>query len=232
MLHIFTLCYGYKFSIENVNKLYKQIKSKYKGKFTFYCYTDKEEKLAAGIKKVRLVRELHPEVREAWYKIDFFKKDFIKYKKGDTCISLDLDQDVINDPSPLFDMEVPKGQIGSLNKWWVLNPTCKLDGGFYKWHANTLTHVYDTFYEDTMSWMMKYWKAGIVTIPFFGEQNFVSEMVENHVEAEPHLAVRWKYEHRLDLNYEYFEISHGEMLRVDDKWSDKCVLVHNSRFIG
>ena len=77
MLHIFTLCYGYKFSIENVNKLYKQIKSKYKGKFTFYCYTDKEEKLAAGIKKVRLVRELHPEVREAWYKIDFFKKDFI-----------------------------------------------------------------------------------------------------------------------------------------------------------
>ena len=30
-------------------------------------------------------------------------------------------------------------------------PTCNLDGGFYKWHANQNTQVYDTFYKDPMN---------------------------------------------------------------------------------
>ena len=74
MLHIFTLYYGNKFTKDNVNNLYKQIKKYYKGEFTFYCYTDKKEKFANGIRRIHLIREKNPNVREAWYKIDFFMK--------------------------------------------------------------------------------------------------------------------------------------------------------------
>ena len=72
MLHIFTLYYGSKFTKDNVNNLYKQIKKYYKSEFTFYCYTDKKDKLVSGIKKIKLERESRPSVRGAWYKIDFF----------------------------------------------------------------------------------------------------------------------------------------------------------------
>ena len=108
MLHIFTLYYGNKFTKDNVNNLYKQIKKYYKGEFTFYCYTDKKEKFANGIRRIHLIREKNPNVREAWYKIDFFMKSFVKYSKDDTCIVMDIDQEIVNDPTPLFDIEVPK----------------------------------------------------------------------------------------------------------------------------
>ena len=232
MLHIFTLYYGNKFTKDNVNNLYKQIKKHYKGKFTFYCYTDKKEKFADGIRRIHLIREKSPSVRGAWYKINFFTKGFVKYSKGDTCIVMDIDQEIVNDPTPLLDMDVPENAIGSLSKWWTLEPTCELDGGFYKWHANTLTEVYDIFYRDPMKWMTKYWKEGVVTIPFFGEQNFVSDAVGLHVEAPAHLAARWKEESSLDIQSAYYEATDGEMLKVDDEWSDKVVLIHHSRFIG
>lgn len=236
MLHIFTLYYGKKekFTKDNVNNLYKQIKKYYKGKFTFYCYTDKKEKLAAGIKKIKLIREKNPNVREAWYKIDFFKKDFVKYSKGDMCIVLDIDQEIVNDPTPLFDTKVPIGGIASLDKWWVMEeePTCKLDGGFYKWYANTLSNVYDTFYEDPMKWMLHYWKEKIVTIPFFGEQNFVSEMTKKHVTVEGRLAARYREDKARQLQVSYFAVSNGDILRINNQWSDNLVLVHYSKFIG
>ena len=232
MLHIFTLYYGNKFTKDNVDNLYKQIKKYYKGKFTFYCYTDKKEKLAAGIKKIKLIREKNPNVREAWYKIDFFKKDFVKYSKDDMCIVMDIDQEVVNNLEPLFDMNVPKGSIGSIEKWWTLEPACELDGGFYKWHANTLTHVYDTFYQDPMKWMTKYWKERIVTIPYFGEQNFVSEMTDKHVIAPGRLATRYREDKYKQLQILYFSVSDGDILRADDVWSENIVLVHHSKYIG
>tara|TARA_B100000242_G_scaffold288008_1_gene255628 strand:- start:59 stop:757 length:699 start_codon:yes stop_codon:yes gene_type:complete len=232
MLHIFTLYYGSKFTKDNVNHLYKQIKKYYKSEFTFYCYTDKKDKLVSGIKKIKLDRESNPSVREAWYKIDFFKKDFVKYSKGDMCIVMDIDQEIVNDPTPLLDMDVPENAIGSLSKWWTLEPTCELDGGFYKWHANTLTEVYDIFYRDPMKWMTKYWQEGIVTIPYFGEQNFVSDAVGLHIEAPAHLAARWKEEKSLDLNAAYYYATDGDILNADGKWSERVVLIHHSKFIG
>ena len=228
MLHIFTLYYGSKFTKDNVNHLYKQIKKYYKNEFTFYCYTDKKDKLASGIKIIKLEEKL----LEAWNKIDFFKKDFVKYSKGDMCITMDIDQEIVNDPTPLFDMDVPENAIGSLNKWWTLEPTCELDGAFYKWHANTLTEIYDIFNRDPMKWMTKYWKEGVVTIPYYGEQNFVSDASGLHVEAPPHLAARWKDEKSAELCMYYFEVTDGEILYTDNKWSDKLVLLHRSKFLG
>ena len=232
MLHIFTLYYGNKFTKDNVNNLYKQIKKHYKGEFTFYCHTDKKEKFADGIRRIHLIRENTPSIREAWYKINFFMKGLVKYSKGDMCIAMDIDQEIVNDPAPLFDMDVPKNAIGSLSKWWTLEPGCALDGGFYKWHANTLTHVYDTFYQDPMKWMTKYWQEGIVTVPYFGEQNFVSEMVDKHVQAPSYLATRWRDDKSLDLNAAYYYATDGEILNADNEWCDKLVLVHHSKFIG
>ena len=233
MLHIFTLCYGKKYSLDNVNSLYKSIKQWYNKPFTFYCYTDKKERVTKGIKKIKLNRELNPEMREAWFKVDFFKKDFIKYKKGDMCIVMDVDQEIVNDPTPLLDMKVPKGGIGSLEKWWTLYPTCQLDGGFYKWHANENTQVYDTFYEDPMKWMTKYFDEGLITVPYFGEQNFVSEMTTKHTTAAPHLAARWNKENHLEINYAYYDATQGDFLKLGpEDWSDQVVLIHYSKFIG
>lgn len=232
MLHIFTLYYGNKFTKNNVNNLYKQIKKYYKGKFTFYCYTDKKEKFADGIRRIPLIREKNPNIREAWYKIDFFMKGFVKYSKGDTCIVMDIDQEIVNDPTPLFDIEVPKDHILSLNKWWTLDPACKLDGGFYKWNANDHSHVYDTFYDDTSKWMLKYWNEKIVTVPYFGEQNFVSEMIEKNIEAPAYLAARWREDMSVKLIDAYAEISDNEILYIDGEWSHRVVLIHHSKFIG
>ena len=138
----------------------------------------------------------------------------------------------VNDPAPLFDMKVPKGSIGSIEKWWTLEPACELDGGFYKWHANTLTHVYDTFYQDPMKWMTKYWKERKVTIPYFGEQNFVSEMTDKHVIAPGRLATRYREDKYKQLQILYFSVSDGDILRADDVWSENIVLVHHSKYIG
>lgn len=233
MLHIFTLCYGKKYPIENVNSLYKAVKKWYNKPFKFYCYTDKEDKVAKGIKKIKLDRAANPEVREAWYKIDFFKKNFVKYGKNDTCIVMDIDQEIVNDPTPLFDVDVPDDGITSLTKWWTLEPTCTLDGGFYKFKANTLTHVYDTFYEDPMKWMTKYFDEKVITVPYFGEQNFVSEMVVNQAEADACLAARWNEDHSKEINYAYYDATDGDFLKLGkDDWTDQVVLIHKSKFIG
>lgn len=238
MLHIFTLWYGKKYSVDSVNSLYKSIKKFYKKPFTFYCYTDKKDgatpaKLTRGIKTIYFDRTRYPFIQGAWPKLEFFRDNFVKYKKGDECICLDIDQEVVNDPTPLFEMEVPEGYIGSLHKWWNQTPNVDIDGGYYKWVPNTMNYIPEKFFPDYEKWQNHYFDTREVTVPFMGEQNFVFENAKGYVHAPGHLATRWKDDKAKQLNYAYQDMNEDmDWLRIGDAWSEHVCLVHYSKYIG
>lgn len=232
MLHIFTLWYGRKYPVDNVNNLYKSLKKHYKKPFKFYCYTDKPKELGRGIKPIVLNRTIRPAIEGAWHKIDFFQDNFVKYGKNDECICLDIDVEIIKDPSPIFDIKVAKGYIGSLDKWWTNSP-CRIDGGFYKWIPNTMSYLSDKFYEDYTKWLFHYFDTKQVTVLYAGEQNFVFEHAKGYVSAPGKYATRWQDERATQLNRIYSEtVGEFSILRVDNKWVDSLALVHYSRYIG
>ena len=234
MLHIFTLWYGRKYSVEDVNQLYKPIKKWYKGDFKFYCYTDKPKaKFTRGIKVLELDRTIWPQFEGCWPKINMFKDNFAKYGEDDHVIIMDIDQEIVNDPTPLFDCDVSDNAILSLRKWWTFQTTCILDGGFYKFKANSQNHIYEKFWKDPAKWQEYYFKKGIVSIPYFGEQNFVSESAKKREQAPGYLAARYREDRQNQLNYLYYDVCPDkDYLRMGGLWSEHVVLIHKSRFIG
>ena len=84
-----------------------------------------------------------------------------------------------------------------------------------------------------MKWMTKYFDEKLITVPYFGEQNFVSEMTTKHTLANGALAARWNKENNTEINYAYYDATEGDFLKLgENDWTDQVVLIHHSKYIG
>jgi len=227
MKHIFTLKFNDKYSVELVNNLYKQYK-KYIKDFKFYCYTDNSNGLHKDIVHIPLVQ--NDIVKIHWRKIDFFKNNFVEYSEGDECIIMDIDQIIVSNPKKMIERKVADGGISSYDRWWG-NGNPPINGGWYKFNANTMQYVYDKFYEKPEYWQNYYFDNLIVHEKWFGEQNFVYETISENNEVDL-MPGQWvsKYNandisKNLKRNMDYQELF-GEPLRLGGEWASELIIVH------
>ena len=170
MIHIFTLKFGDKYPVSLVNDLFLETK---RNDVKFYCYTDNNLNLHSGIITIPLQNKLHLH----WNKIDFFKKDFVKYLSGDQCIIMDIDQIIVDNVDPLIYYPVEQNQLVTYQAWD--DGPCKINGGWYKFNAGEMHHVYEKFYSNPEYYQLEYYNMGVVDYKYFGEQNFVEDSVRN-----------------------------------------------------
>jgi hypothetical protein len=224
MIHIFTLKFGDRYPSHMVNDLYLTIK-KYHNDFKFYCYTDDSLGLVNGINVIPLT--INDTVKLHWYKMDFFKDDFVRYGDNDSVIVMDIDQMFVNDPTPMLDYKVKDNHIATTPRWWVEAPRHTLNGGWYKFKANTMQYVHDKFYSDPDKWQTYYFYNNTVSYLYYGEQNFVCDTIDHKVDLMP---AEWSCRAMSDgnnysLNLKYYELTKEPMI-IADEWAPDIKLVH------
>lgn len=228
MIHIYTLKYGTKYPSLLVNNLYESILKYYPRDFIFYCYTDNTTGLNSDIKIIDLPS--HPLIKEHWYKLDFFKSDFVDYDFNDEVIVMDIDQIIISNPTEMIDWPTNSGNLCSYTRWWSKEQP-PINGGWYKFKANTMDYVYQKFYSDIEKWQLYYYENSIVHIKYFGEQNFVYDTVmdSHEVKLMPgEWVCKYHYENEdknIKLNLEY-ERLFGEPLYLGGEWASKIKIAH------
>ena len=92
------LKWGKKYSASYVNKLYRMVKRNFHSPFHFYCLTEDESGLDAGVRHLQLERS---DLQGFWYKLALFQRDFYGIR-GDL-IYLDLDVVIVGDIDFLSD---------------------------------------------------------------------------------------------------------------------------------
>ena len=116
-------------------------------------------------------------IKKHWHKLKFFDSSFGSQEPNEEIIVLDIDQVILRDLSPIFDYPVAPHELVSYEKWDAKLETIRLNGGFYKFLSGTKDFVYRKYISDPEYWQMHYFNQKIVSIPYYGEQNFVQDTV-------------------------------------------------------
>lgn len=175
-MKIFCLYFGDRYSPDYVGKLYRGLKRNYDGDFEFICYTDN-----MSVEADRLIRiPENTDIKKHWHKLKFFDSTFGEQSPNEEIVILDIDQVVVGDMTPVLGCPVDANQLATYEKWDADIPTIQINGGFYKFLSGTKDYVYQKFISDPSYWQLYYFNKKIVTIPYYGEQNFVQDTVREN----------------------------------------------------
>jgi hypothetical protein len=96
-MNVIFVKWGTKYSSEDVNTLYNNLK-KYNNKHTYYCYTDNSEGLDKHIDVIWIPSS--PRLKKWWNKLRMFAQEFPLEGK---CMFFDIDTVVMNNPFKVLD---------------------------------------------------------------------------------------------------------------------------------
>tara|TARA_Y100000034_G_scaffold99379_1_gene122050 strand:- start:1144 stop:1851 length:708 start_codon:yes stop_codon:yes gene_type:complete len=177
MTSILTVLNGKKYGVDCVNKLYNKLKENTKHPFNFYCYTDYQTKFQKGINIISITNK---DKKLQWYKLDFFKKNFIL---DEYIIVMDIDMDILGNVDFLFE-DIKNNEFrGTHRFWWRWREDKQkkefaLSGSVYKFINGEHQYIVDEFEKDILHWEEYFIKNRITTGPVNGEQHFVQMMLE------------------------------------------------------
>lgn len=226
---ICTILTGVKYSSKDVNKLYLSLKNNTTIDFDFLCYTDHDSYFEDDI-IIKLIENKNKKLQ--WYKLDFFKKDFVPHKD---IIVMDIDLDIVGNVDFIFDQY--SGFVGSHRWWWRWredkdNQPFALSGTIYKFKNGEHQEVVDTFEQDISFWEEYFIKNGVTQGPVNGEQHFVQKVLIDHNKPfsyfpEKHI-VKWHTEDfsmQLKLENDYQKWT-GNQYIEDAGWHPDVRIVH------
>jgi len=125
MIHIVVSKTGDKFDDRHINLLKSSIDKQYKKPFKFHVIETEE-------------------FLYAFNKVQAFQDNFLGINKGERVVIMDLDIDVVSDPSPVFDCTLDNNTIGMFHKWWQYPyRSCFIWGGIYVFNSGYTQKIYD-----------------------------------------------------------------------------------------
>ena len=230
-MKVFCLYYTDKYTPAYVSNLYRGLKRFSKVDFEFICYSDN-----LGVEADKVVAlPTDTKIKKHWHKIKFFDSTFADQQPGEEIIVLDIDQIVVNSVDNMLSWPIKPGDLCSYDKWWGLDPNnpMKINGGWYKFISGTMDYVYQKYIADPEYWQLYYFNQNIVTIPYFGEQNFVQDTVLEHGHniitmpgryvAKYHISDSIK---NLSTNLTYIKKFNEPYMILDNVWNDAVKIVH------
>tara|TARA_E500000318_G_scaffold112057_1_gene133749 strand:+ start:5224 stop:6003 length:780 start_codon:yes stop_codon:yes gene_type:complete len=178
MVNIACFKYGDKYDYRHVNLLYNSIKKHYKNKFSFFCIGDNGENISPEVTFI----ELKEEFKYAFNKVKAFSNNFLNLKPNSRLIILDLDIEIMSDPSEIFEVNLEKKEVGVMHKWWQYPyRSCFIWGGVYVFDTGDTNILYsrlknnkDHFYKK-YSLLYNYKNRPEIDLPIKGEQDYVLE---------------------------------------------------------
>ena len=156
-MNVIFVKWGTKYSSEDVNTLYNNLK-KYNNKHTYYCYTDNSEGLDKHIRVIWIPSS--PRLKKWWNKLRMFAQEFPLEGK---CMFFDIDTVVKNDPFKILD-EVDFNKLTILNCHWKSDPIydrltnydVRIASGVITWTAGNHTKMWDKFITNKDYFLRKY----------------------------------------------------------------------------
>ena len=215
-MNVYTLKYGDKYPSTLVNSLYAKMPSYVR----FHCMTDDASGLDDGI----IVLEL--EERNHWQKLRFFD-----IAEGESIV-MDIDQLIVGDIEEMLLYPVREKEIVSYDRWWYTRDNCKLNGGWYKFIGESVREVWEKYCSAPDYYRSYYYDNGLVDIEGFGEQNFVSETIEEIGGYVTLMPAEWAAmyhatdaERNVKRNKQYHNMT-GDFLYMDGEWSPHVKIIH------
>lgn len=233
-MKIFCLYYDDKYSPDYVSKLYRGIKRHYKKDFTFICYTDNMNVES----DVKIPLPQNTKIKKHWHKLKFFDSSFANQELNEDIIILDIDQIIVKDLSPVFDIQVNDNEIASYEKWDVTTLPIKINGGYYKFKSGQLDYIWNKYNSDPEYWQMYYFNKKIVSFPYYGEQNFVQDTVLSNngnikLVSGKHIGFYmgkhhnyYEKQYNIFWNSLYMKTYKEPYMFFIDTWNDNICIVH------
>lgn len=174
MVNILTVKFGDKYCSDNVNNLFNSIKKFYKKDFRFFCLTDNTANLNRDITSI-LRKE---EFKCAFNKVSLMKEGFADIGPNDRVVVMDIDIDVVSDPSSIFECSLDSNEIGMFHKWWQYPYKGSwIWGGVYVGEHKTFYPFYERLKYNPDMFYTKYTKLNKYKfkedLPVRGEQDFI-----------------------------------------------------------
>jgi len=157
MIHILTFKCGTKYDYRSVNILKRSIDTYYDKPFTFYCMTDNDIGLDSDI----VVLPMEDDFMYDFNSVSMMKSGFASIPDGANCVMMDIDIEVMADPSIVFDQKLEPKQIGFIHKWWQY-PYQKgsfICGMMYRYTAGELDCFYQRFIKNPKHYTSHYTKV-------------------------------------------------------------------------
>ena len=226
MIKICSVYFKGLYNPDYVSKFYRSLKRNCTLPFEFICISDTKDIEADVI----LPYNHYGDVKKHWHKLKFFSPQFGNQKPGDDIIVMDIDQIIVNNIDDLIGWPVKENEFVTYGQWW--SEGIKTNGGFYKFKSGSLKFVWDTFIENPEHYQLIAWKKGIVSAPYYGEQNFVNNEVRKQNVKFMTTPEEWTckytndFEQNLRLNKLYSEKFNTDYMILDDYVNEKLKIVH------
>ena len=180
MINILTFKCGDKYDYRSVNMLYRSIELHYDKPFKFYCMTDN----ADGLDNDIIVLPMQDDFKYDFNSVSMMKKGFAGIPDGEPCVMMDIDIEVVSDPSIVFDYELRPHEMGFIHKWWQY-PYQKgsfICGMLYRYTSGELDKFYQRFIKNPEHYTHHYTKVNgdehkllRPHVHVHGEQDYVLE---------------------------------------------------------
>ena len=215
-----------KYTPDYVDRLYNSLKRNSTIPFEFVCYSDNPNVKADTI----IPLPKNSDIKLHWHKLAFFSPLFAYQNPEDEIIIIDIDQVILNNVDDMIGWPVADNELVSYNKWWN-NTKLTLNGGWYKFKSGTFKYVWDEFIKNIEYYQLKYYNKGVVHHKYYGEQNYVEDMIR-HNRGEITLMPReWvgKYTNNEKTNLQY-NVKYSELFNTDymilDEPNPKLKVIH------
>lgn len=231
-MKIFCVYFEGKYSPDYVGKLMRGLRRNSTREFEFICYSDTLDVEADRV--ILLPRDT--DIKLHWHKLTFFDPTFADQTPDEEIIILDIDQVVVGDIDPMLNYPCEGNTLVSYTKWWNFdhdNNIMMLNGGWYKFRSGALKYVYDKFISDVEKWQLHYFNNKLVTIPYYGEQNFVQDTVRENGGLISLMPGEYVVKYQADNKYEnmhrailYTQTFNKPFMLLGDVWYDDVKIVH------
>jgi len=226
MIKICTVYFEGKYKPEYVSKLYRSLKRNSTVDFQFICLSDTKDIEADVI----LPYNSHSDIKLHWHKLKFFSSQFAYQNPDDEIIIMDIDQVVLSNIDEMLTWPVSDNEIISYKKWW--NDTkMTINGGWYKFKSGSLQYIWDEFIKGPDFWQLYYYKQNIVHYKYYGEQNYVENMLRQHKTKITTMPEHWigKYTNDDSVNRKY-NVLYDEKFNKDymilDEPNENLKIIH------
>ena len=190
-MNVIFVKWGTKYSSEDVNTLYNNLK-KYNDKHTYYCYTDNSEGLDKHIDVIWIPSS--PRLKKWWNKLRMFAQEFPLEGK---CMFFDIDTVVMNNPFKVLD-QIDFDKLTILDCHWKSDPIydrttnydVRIASGVITWTAGNHTEMWESFFANKDYFLRKY--KGI-------DRYIVHEKYS--YETFPHTYIQ-SYKYQKEIDYE------------------------------